>query len=112
MSNKGHIVSNQIVCNKCGDSIFSQHGHDYVTCSCGASSVDGGQNYLKRVGREEDYTDISIVIETRKISRMLSTMEELRSTHRNDRGVLYGILRDLRDLGLLKEDKDCDRNSS
>lgn len=34
-------------CKLCGDIIVSQSRHDYVTCSCGEISVDGGTDYFK-----------------------------------------------------------------
>ncbi len=46
------VVSNEARCLKCGDVIRSMSGHDYVTCSCGNLSVDGGRNYLKRNYRD------------------------------------------------------------
>lgn len=51
------ILSNKIQCNKCKDIIESKHRHDFVTCSCGAVSVDGGKDYLRRLGT--DYSDLS-----------------------------------------------------
>jgi hypothetical protein len=62
------IIQNAVSCNCCGDFIVSKHRHDFVTCTCGAVSVDGGQAYLRRVGgvsRNDDgttwqgYTDLS-----------------------------------------------------
>jgi len=32
-----------IKCRVCGDIIYSRAQHDYVSCSCGACGVDGGQ---------------------------------------------------------------------
>lgn len=49
------IVRNSAKCLTCGDEIESRHRHDYVTCSCGALSVDGGTSYLRRVLREEGH---------------------------------------------------------
>ena len=42
------IVKNAIRCNICGDEIESKSRHDFVTCKCGACSVDGGHDYLRR----------------------------------------------------------------
>lgn len=39
---------NRVGCGRCGDVITSTHRHDFVTCSCGAVSVDGGSDYHKR----------------------------------------------------------------
>ena len=45
--------------NICGDEIESKHRHDFVTCKCGACSVDGGHDYLRRCFMEEGcYTDM------------------------------------------------------
>jgi len=61
------IVRNAIRCNICGDEIESKHRHDFVTCKCGACSVDGGHDYLRRCFKEKDcYTDISICTQTPK----------------------------------------------
>ena len=55
------IIRNAIRCNICGDEIESKHRHDFVTCKCGACSVDGGHDYLRRCFKEEGcYTDISV----------------------------------------------------
>jgi hypothetical protein len=42
------IKANKAKCLYCGDVIESKHRHDYVTCTCGNLSVDGGKDYLKR----------------------------------------------------------------
>ena len=49
------IIRNAIRCNICGDEIASKHRHDFVTCKCGACSVDGGHDYLR-------HKDISVCI--------------------------------------------------
>ena len=55
------IVCNAIRCNICGDEIESKHRHDFVTCKCGACSVDGGHDYLRRCFESPDcFTDISV----------------------------------------------------
>jgi hypothetical protein len=43
------LVVNRAKCLECGDEVQSHHVHDYVTCRCGALSVDGGLDYIKRV---------------------------------------------------------------
>ena len=53
------LVKNAIRCKKCGDIIESKYTHNFVTCSCGACSVDGGLDYLRRCGDPEDYEDLS-----------------------------------------------------
>ncbi len=56
------ILRNSAQCRKCGDSIESIHVHDFVTCKCGAISVDGGKHYFKRSAIDlGDLIDTSIV---------------------------------------------------
>lgn len=42
------IIHNRARCKLCGDIIESTHRHDFVTCSCGNVSVDGGHDYIRR----------------------------------------------------------------
>lgn len=42
------IKRNRAKCLFCGDIIESKFRHDFVTCSCGKLSVDGGTAYLRR----------------------------------------------------------------
>ena len=56
---KGEIISNKIKCKKCGDIIEAKSTNDYKKCSCGAVAVDGGKDYLKRIGNEENYEELS-----------------------------------------------------
>lgn len=57
----GRIVENSAKCLKCGDKIISKHRHDYVTCSCGNISVDGGLDYCRRSFKDmETWIDTSI----------------------------------------------------
>jgi hypothetical protein len=59
MEKKKEIISNKIKCKKCGDIIESKSTNDYKKCSCGAVAVDGGKDYLKRIGNEEKYEELS-----------------------------------------------------
>jgi len=61
MEKKEKIIRNIIKCKKCGDIIESKSTNDYKRCSCGAVAIDGGKDYLKRIGNEEDYEEMSIV---------------------------------------------------
>ena len=54
------ILRNAARCNHCGDVIESIYRHNFVTCSCGRVSVDGGLDYLRRCAENpDDYTDLS-----------------------------------------------------
>lgn len=39
-------MRNRVKCKLCGDIIESKRRHDYVTCSCGEISIDGGNDYM------------------------------------------------------------------
>jgi len=59
------IVRNSARCLKCLDHIESKHVHDFVTCKCGAISVDGGKEYFKRSAEDVSLLeDTSIVDDT------------------------------------------------
>lgn len=53
------ILSNKIKCKKCGEIIESKTINDFRKCKCGAVAVDGGKTYLKRIGKDEDYEELS-----------------------------------------------------
>lgn len=52
------IIYNAIKCKKCGEIIESKHRHDFKFCKCGAVAVDGGHDYLRRIGKDEDYEEL------------------------------------------------------
>lgn len=53
------ILRNAARCRECGDEIESRYRHDYRACSCGAIAVDGGKDYIRRVGRLSDIEELS-----------------------------------------------------
>ncbi len=95
-----YIVSNEIQCNTCGESIFSMHRHHFVECKCGGCAVDGGQAYLRRVG--SDYTEKSIKIDERALTPLVADVEASRKSGRNDLGVTLALLRSIRDNNLVE----------
>ena len=50
---KYRIVKNSARCKKCNAEVESKYRRDFVTCPCGAISVDGGKDYLRRCGNLE-----------------------------------------------------------
>ncbi len=56
--NIGDIYVNAAICSVCGWFIRSKNKHDYVTCKCGAVSVDGGSHYCRRAGEMGLYTNV------------------------------------------------------
>lgn len=62
--NNQKIIHNRIRCKKCGDIIESFSEHDFKFCSCQACAVDGGHDYLRRLGWEDDWEEMSEVEKT------------------------------------------------
>ena len=53
------ILVNKIQCNKCKDIIESKYVHDFKWCSCKSIAVDGGVEYLRRLGNLEYIIELS-----------------------------------------------------
>jgi len=49
-SKKRRVTLNRAQCKECKDIVTSYHVHDYVQCKCGLIAVDGGLEYIRRVG--------------------------------------------------------------
>lgn len=45
------VTVTAIRCNECGDTIFSRARHDWRTCSCGCTWIDGGFEYVRFGGK-------------------------------------------------------------
>jgi len=57
-SKNAKIIRNRAQCAICKDIIESTFRHDFVTCKCGAISVDGGHSYLRRVGELYNFIEM------------------------------------------------------
>jgi hypothetical protein len=96
------IIQNAVTCLGCGDFIFSKHRHDFVTCTCGAISVDGGQEYLRRVGSavtRGTYTDMSWELPDELYNACAEVVEDAINTNRNKFGIANAVMRKLREAG-------------
>jgi hypothetical protein len=101
------ILSNQIRCLKCGDEPWSANRHDFRYCGCGAVAVDGGQDYLRRLGQRADYEDMSITVTDKHLELLKDAISD---PERNELGKVCNLARVLRDdMGIFlieKEDED------
>lgn len=103
------IVQNAVICNKCGDSIYSAHRHDYVTCKCGNISVDGGQEYLRRGGpgiTDGSYTDYSWGMDEKVYRECAEAVLEAVETGRNAIGIANAVMRKLREHQMIVADNE------
>ena len=60
---KVKIVHNKAECAKCGDIIESFYRHDFVWCKCHSIAVDGGKDYLRRLGEPYNIIELSESVE-------------------------------------------------
>lgn len=90
------IIQNAVTCMGCGDFIVSKHRHDFVTCTCGAISVDGGQAYLRRVGDFTNAVDHSWELPDELYRQCADAVEEAMDTNRNKFGIANAVMRRLR----------------
>ena len=66
------IISNKAQCRLCGDIIESTHRHMLQRCSCKSITVDGGQDYLRRL-----FKNIEDIIELSEIEHVKGEDEEI-----------------------------------
>lgn len=99
------IISNSATCRKCKDFIFSRHRHDFVTCKCGSISVDGGQEYLRRVFRDHtDFIESSFSLDDDVVFAARDAVKWARENGRNDMGIANAVIRSLYANGRLISD--------
>ena len=91
------IIQNAVTCLGCGDFIVSKYRHDFVTCTCGAISVDGGQSYLRRVGDFANAVDHSWELSDELYNACAEAVEEAIDTNRNKFGIANAVMRKLRE---------------
>jgi hypothetical protein len=93
------IIQNAVTCLACGDFIVSKHRHDFVTCTCGAVSVDGGQSYLRRVGDFTNAVDLSWSLPDDVYEQCAEAAQDAMDTGRNKFGIANAVMRTLRERG-------------
>ena len=93
------IIQNGVTCLSCGDFIVSKHRHDFVECTGGANAVDGGQDYLRRIGDFTNATDHSWSIDSDLYFDCAQAVSDALDTGRNNIGVANAVLRKLREAG-------------
>ncbi len=97
---KMKIISNQVRCKKCGDTPYSSNRHDFRYCECKSIAVDGGNEYLKRVGDFRVMEEMSIEIPSDAEVAIREAVKWGHDNNRNDLGISYAVLRALRDNGV------------
>ena len=97
------LVQNQIKCKKCEDVIYSRHRHDFVSCKCGAVSVDGGMDYARRVFKNiDDIEDQSIWVYKDDLEEWITAVKWAEGTGRNELGTALAVMRAMIQTGHFK----------
>lgn len=99
------IIQNEAQCMKCGDIVVSKHVHDYVGCRCGAIFVDGGMEYLRRGGEDEDFVDRSMIMDPDALTECVDAVKYAEENNKNELGIALSVIRILRDFELLNKEK-------
>ena len=102
-TNAKQIIQNEAQCMKCGDIIVSKHVHDFVQCRCNAIFVDGGMEYLRRGGEEEDFVDRSLIMDKDALTECVDAVRYAEENNKNELGVALSVIRILRDFELLNK---------
>jgi hypothetical protein len=89
------ILQNQVRCKRCKAEPYSSHVHDFQYCSCATVAVDGGLEYLRRIGDPDMYEEISIKMDFDLVQKL----DECLTNNLNDLGRICAIARTLRDNG-------------
>lgn len=74
-----NIIINKAKCKRCGDILISEHRYDFKQCKCKAISVDGGNDYIRRVGKLEYVEELS-EFEEEVLDEKLEIMIDIIST--------------------------------
>lgn len=100
------IVQNAVICKKCHEFIVSKTRHDYVTCSCGTISVDGGQEYLRRVGNLNEFIERAFVLADDIYFACADAVSDAINNGKNDNGIANAVMRELRKSGRIIADNE------
>jgi len=70
------LIINKAQCKICGSIIMSENVNNMVRCNCGRIAVDGGHEYIKRVGDVENIIELSTQINLEEL-KDLNDFKEL-----------------------------------
>ena len=102
---KKALIQNELECTKCGDIIYSEYRHDFKYCKCGSVAVDGGMNYIRRVGNIVDMVDRSMHMDEDALADCKEAIRWAENTDRNELGTVLAVIRALRQHELLDMSK-------
>ena len=90
-----------VMCKQCGDLVFSRARHDYRKCTCGSIAVDGGFDYMRIIGEEENVGQIN----TFEIKQTKKELFADWNSGKNKYGIIKGALT-LKEIIFGKQEKE------
>lgn len=73
-----HAIHDAVHCLKCGDVIYSRWVHDFRSCKCRKTNIDGGKEYTKIGGDADNYklvkADIlnEVILDYTKLNKIIN----------------------------------------
>lgn len=61
------LIINKAQCKQCGSIIISENVNELIRCSCGKIAVDGGYEYIRRIGDMESIIELSTQINLKEL---------------------------------------------
>lgn len=55
-------MEDAVKCRICGSYIRFDTNHSYIECACGAVAVDGGPDYVRIIGNQNDWEIVAIPV--------------------------------------------------
>ena len=95
------ILQNEVECHQCGSRIYSAHRHDFKSCECGSISVDGGMDYLRRVGDISGYEELSIEMPKDIVKACCNAIDHAIADEKNALGILCAVMRTINNMKFL-----------
>tara|TARA_R110002167_G_scaffold54093_3_gene154407 strand:+ start:3994 stop:4329 length:336 start_codon:yes stop_codon:yes gene_type:complete len=99
------IVKNAVECKKCGEVVESRHRHDFLYCHCGAISVDGGTDYLRRGGDVHGGIDRSMIMPQKSLDACIEAMDFQSKFGGTAKAQVLAVILTLEEHGMLNLDK-------
>ena len=99
------LIQNELECKNCGDIVHSAYRHDFKYCKCGSVAVDGGMDYVRRVGNVRDSIERSMYMDEDALQDCNDAIRWAEDTGRNELGATLAVIRALRKHELLDMSK-------
>ena len=76
------LLQNRAQCLYCMSIVESKHRHDFQWCTCGKMAVDGGLEYVRRLGEFKKIKELSIYDSPTTVVPSLPKSENVQCTEK------------------------------